>query len=248
MSFAAQDFYLNGLDMSADSTYAQLSGEATVQFDASANATIDVSLNLLKSIFKFQSDSVDICNNVLSDVKYKVVDPSNSWIYSPADAVVDEQGGRIHESAVEQQVQYDWVRHLAKELFGTHLGVDLFTNEEEVRSDLVTDSLTALKARFTDLAGRGVLDDEDVEDGGVQFNPSRQILRQIINSDADRLGNAYTNEDADNDGFFEMPLIAGDKLYFVFTANADADQSDVVNGAVSNPSTRTYRIRMVATA
>lgn len=242
MSFEAQNFYLNGLDMSADSAQGLLAGGATNPFTGDANATIDVSLNLLKDIFKFQSDSVDICNNVLSDVKYKVVDPSNSWVYSPADAVVD--ANPIRNGATEQKVQYDFVRHLAKSLFGTDLGVDLFTNEEELRSHLVTESLSALKARFTALAGLGDLDDEDVEQDGVQINPSRQILRQIIHNDPDRLGNAYVDGDADGNGFFKMPLIAGDALYFVFTANAHADQSDVVNDAVSNPPARSYLIKM----
>lgn len=241
---SAQEFYLNGLDTSANSIHADLSGNNTDAFSGNASASIDVSLNLLKSIFKFQSDSIDICNNVLSDVKYKVVDPTTSWVYSPADA--DLYAGYVDQGATVNLVQYDWVRYLAEELFGTHLGVDLFTNEEEVRSNLVTDSLNALKARFTALStyNGGVLTDDDVFDGTIQINPSRQILRQIIFSDSTRLDELGS---ADENGYFEMPLIDGDKLYFVFTAKSHASQNDIVSGSTV-PADRTYLIRMVAKA
>lgn len=241
---SALDFYLNGLDTSANSIHADLSGNATDAFSGDATATIDVSLNLLKSIFKFQSDSVDICNNVLSDVKYKVVDPAGSWVYSPADADLLDANGIVPDATLNL-VQHDWLRYIAQELFGTHLGVDLFTNEEEVRSNLVTDSLNALKQRFTILAGLGDLDDEDVEQDGVQINPSRQILRQIISMDSTRLDEFYNDPVEDGNGFFEMPLRAGDKLYFIFTAKSHANQSDIINGS-SNPADREYLIRMVA--
>ena len=237
---SAQDFYLNGLDTSANSIHADLSGNNTISFTGDASATIDVSLNLLKSIFKFQSDSIDVCNNVLSDVKYKVVDPTTSWVYSPADAEL--YAGSIDSGATLNLVQHDWVRYLADELFGTHLGVDLFTNEEEVRSNLVTDALNALKSRYTALAGLGELNDDDVLDGDVQINPSRQILRQITVSDSTRLDELGST---DVNGYFEMPLIAGDKLYFVFTAKSDPSQNDIVSGSAV-PADRTYLIRMVA--
>ena len=239
---SAQDFYLNGLDTSANSIHADLSGNETASFSGDVSATMNVSLSLLKGIFKFQSDSVDICNNVLSDVKYKVVDPSNSWIYSPADA--DASGNGIVASATLNLVQHDWVRYLGHSLFGTHLGVDLFTNEEEVRSNLVSASLAALKARFAALAGLGELNDDNVLDGSIQINPSRQILRQIISNDSTRLDELGS---VDGNGFFEMPLIAGDKLYFVFTAKSDPAQNDIVDGS-SVPADRTYLIQMVATA
>jgi len=239
---SAQDFYLNGLDTSANSIHADVSGNATISFNGNATATIDVSLNLLKSIFMFQSDSVDVCNNVLSDVKYKVVDPTTSWVYSPADADLLEANG-IVPSADLNLVQHDWVRYLAQSLFGTHLGVDLFTNEEEVRSNLVTDSLNALKGRFTALAGLGELNDDNVVDENeVEINPSRQILRQITVNDSTRLDELGSE---DGNGYFEMPLIAGDKLYFIFTAKSDANQTDIVAGSTL-PADRTYLIRMVA--
>jgi hypothetical protein len=240
---SVQDFYLNGLDTSANSIHADLSGNATSPFTGmDASATIDVSLNLLKSIFMFQSDSVDVCNNVLSDVKYKVVDPTTSWVYSPADADLLEANG-IVPSADLNLVQHDWVRYLAQSLFGTHLGVDLFTNEEEVRSNLVTDSLNALKGRFTALAGLGELNDDNVVDENeVEINPSRQILRQITVNDSTRLDELGSE---DGNGYFEMPLIAGDKLYFIFTAKSDANQTDIVAGSTL-PADRTYLIRMVA--
>lgn len=244
MSAIVQDFYLNGLDTSANSIHADLSGNATASFSADADATINVSLALLKSIFMFQTDSIDVDNVVTDDIKYKVVDQGSSWIVSPADA--EMSANSIFTSGTNNRVQEDWVRYLAQELFGTHYGVDLFTNEEEVRSNLVADSLTALKARFTALAGKGVLTDADVLEGDVQINPSRQILRQIITNDSARLNDSEINA-RDGDGFSEMPLRAGDKLYFVFTANSHASQNDIVADATL-PAPRSYLIQMVATA
>jgi hypothetical protein len=244
LSTTQLDFYLNGLDTSANSIHADLSGNATISFSANASASIDVSLNLLKSIFMFQSDSLDVDNVVATDVQYKVVDPTTSWVYSPADAEL--YAGSINSGGLDQ-VQHDWVRYLAQSLFGTHLGVDLFTNEEEVRSNLVTDSLNAIKSRFTALAALGDLTDDDILDGTVQINPSRQILRQIITMDPTRLDEFHNDPVADGNGFFQMPLRAEDKLYFVFTAKSDASQNDIVAGS-SVPADRTYLIQMVAKA
>jgi hypothetical protein len=241
---SALDFYLNGLDTSANSIHADLSGNGTAPLYGDASAEIDVSLNLLKGIFKFQTDSTDVDNVVADDVKYKVVDPGASWVYSPADATM--YANEIFSTALNQ-VQHDWVRYLAQSLFGTHLGVDLFTNEEEVRSNLVTESLTAIKSRFTALANLGVLTDANVldeETGTVQINPSRQILRQIIAQDSTRLDEFWNDPAVDGNGFFEMPLRAGDKLYFVFTAKSHANQHEIVDDVLAPPSNRTYLIRL----
>jgi len=244
---SAQDFYLNGLDMSANAITATLAGDDTASFSGDATANMDVPIDVLKSIFKFQSDSADIDNVVLTDIQYKVVDPTTTWTYSPADAEVD--GSAIHSGATEKKVQYDWVRYLAQELFGTHYGVDLFTNETEIRSNLVDDSLAALKARFTYLAGlgaSGVLTDNDDLDADVltHINPSRQILRQIINKDPARLasGNA-ANTLTNTDDFVSVPLIVGDKMYFKFTANAAAGQRSIVN-ETGDISARSYLIKI----
>jgi hypothetical protein len=240
----ALHFYLNGLDTSANAMLADLSGNDTINFadDADASAQMNVDLALLKSIFRFQTDSIDVDNVVSTDTTYKVVDPTTNWTASPADATL--YANAIVSDAALNQIQHDWLRYVANHIFGTHLGVDLFVNEEEVRSDLVTKSLDAIRSRFTALAALEVLTDDDVLDGTVQINPSRQILRQITVSDSTRLDELGS---ADEDGFFDMPLRANDELYFIFTAKADTNQNDIVAGSTV-PADRKYLIKMIATA
>ena len=199
----ALHFYLNSLNINGSSIHADLmTGEVTIG-SGGAKAQLYVPISLVKSIFKFQTDSIDVCNNVLSDVKYKVVDPENDWIYSPADAYMDNADSIAFQVDNETNlVQHDWMRYLSVVLFGTHLGVDLFTNEEEIRSNLVTDSLNSLKERFRALAALGEQTDEQIFDETtfeVIPNSSQQLLQQIISNDSSRLSQLGT---PDENGYF----------------------------------------------
>jgi hypothetical protein len=106
----------------------------------------------MKNIFKFETDSQDIVNDISSDVQWFVdksawdtlvssqsINPANaSYLHDAAAAANDVTPDFAHPITVnitaanKQMVAHDFVRYIAYKLFNTHLGVDLFDNEKEL--------------------------------------------------------------------------------------------------------------------
>jgi hypothetical protein len=79
-------------------------------------------------------------------------------------------------------------------------------------------------------------------------NPSKKILRQIMQNDAQRLdlsGNAFDSDASGN--WYKMPFVAGDKLYFPITIQAPANQDDLVGPRSVTIEERTYLIKCIVT-
>lgn len=215
-----QDFYLSQLDVFVDASSALLSGVDTVAFDGSANVSVTIPLENAMNIFQFKTDSTDINNVVVDDIKYKVVytgaDPTRMQFDLDTSALLIN--GDIDSGAANRNTTYDFVRHLAKYLFNTHLGVDLFSNEPELRTSLRDDFSTAFDSNMTSLNGDGETD----ADGN---SPAKSILLQVINNQPERL-NDITSLSLGSD-WYKSPLQAGDVLYFRLTVNAAANQNDL---------------------
>ena len=150
----ALDIYLPLFSVTVTSDLATIYGEQPAALTGDATVDVDVSTTLMQEIFQFQTDSTDIDDISLNDIKYKVVyTPSNPILPFGIDIDTSSNvaSGAIAGSAgLNQNLTYDYLRHLADELFGTHLGVDLFNNEEAVRSALNLSFKTALDTMLTD--------------------------------------------------------------------------------------------------
>lgn len=108
-----------------------------------ARAVIYVKLADAKSIFKYQTDSFDAINDPDSDIKYFLhydkftdlaLNPANAMLNASesanAIALTDKNGDAF--AANKALLAHDFLRHVSKDLFGTHLGVDIFNNEKEL--------------------------------------------------------------------------------------------------------------------
>ena len=233
---SALSFYLAQLNIVVDASSALLSGTDTVPFDGSANVAVTIPLENAMNIFQFKTDSTDINNVTADDIKYKVVysgaDPTRMQFNLDASAVLF--AGDIYPGATNRNTTYDYVRFLAQELFNTHLGVDLFSNETQLRETLRDDFSVAFDSNMTVLAGHG----ETNADGN---SPSKSILLQVINSASDRLSQIDQDYAIENDDWYRCPLMVDDMLYFRLTVNAAAGQ-DNLTGVEAIPA-RVYLIR-----
>ena len=209
------DFYLPQLNVVVDASSALLSGVDTVAFDGSANVSVTVPLENAMNIFQFYTDSIDINNVMVDDIQYKVVytgaDPTRMQFDLDTSALLIT--GDIHAGAANRNTTYDYVRYLAQHLFNTHLGVDLFSNETELRTTLRDDFSTAFDSNMTALT----------TDNGV--SPAKSILLQVINNQPERLSDIATLSLGSN--WYKCPLQAGDVLYFRLTVNAAPNQNDL---------------------
>ena len=227
-------FYLSQLDVSVNSLSASLLTQSSSVFSGDATVAVEILLENAMNIFQFQSDSTDIDNVTANDIKYRVVytgDSSYNMVFN-IDTSSNVIVNSIHAGAANNNATYDYVRYLALKLFNTHLGVDLFSNESDLRQDLMdafstsfTSNMTRLHAVETDASGN---------------SPSKTILNEIINNHPERLNDISSLAVGNN--WFKCPLVVGDILYFCLTVKAAANQNTITN-VVAIPD-RVYLIKV----
>jgi hypothetical protein len=217
----SQHFYLSHLDVEVDASSATLSGVNTSSFTGNATATVDISLNTVMTMFQFKTDSDDITDETATDILYKTVYATSAdplGIDLDTNAVVTSSA--IDTDAINNHVTYDFVRYLASKLFNTHLGVDLFYNEESLRTTLNADFKIAFNTVLNTLNDEGEKDNSD-------STPAKSILDQIIASDPDRLQDITSLSVGEN--WYKVPLAVNDKLYFLLTVSAAENQHNLTS-------------------
>jgi hypothetical protein len=232
------NFYLPQLDVSVNSVPALLFGEESTPFSGQATVFVDIPLENAMNIFQFYSDSTDINNVTANDIKYKVVYTGVGITDMPfdIDTLSEVDTGAIHSGASDKNLTYDYVRYLAEELFNTHLGVDLFSNETELRTTLRDNFSTSFDSNMAVLDAAGETD-------ASGNSPSKTILNQIISAQPDRLNNI--TQFSLGEDWYKSPFVVGDVLYFRLTVKAAEDQNTLTTVAAIED--RVYLIKATLT-
>lgn len=237
----SESFYLSQLDVAVTSSSATLSGSSSVSFDGSANVSVSIPLATFKSLFQYHTDSADVTDASNVDVLFRTVYSTSA---SPLGLDIDTSAlvgtGAIDTSAISSvnHVTHDYVRYLAQMLFNTHLGVDLFNNEEALRSSLNASFKTQLNTVLLDLNDDGVTDQEGT-------SPSRTIFNQLIANQPSRFNDivAYQSEVVNDKQWYYMPGIVGDKFYFLLRVSSASDQQKLTApSSTTQIGDRTYLI------
>lgn len=250
------DFVLTGLNQTLTlGVSGEIASAAPPALDVSCVAIYEVKKSDMLNVFKFQTDSFDVDNVDASDIKYYVY--MNAWpgdlSLNPANAHHLTTSPILENSAdvIEKKnfVKHDFVRYLALRLFNTAYGVDLFSNETELLSDLVTKGataagniVTALKAVDQASAVNGTAPQKystNYESGTSNF--SRELLLQLASTQSGRARLAgITNSSA----IQSIPLEQNDTISFKVSINAASNQH-VLTDRPTAIETRTYRIKLV---
>ena len=248
------DFVLEALESEIQMTTLGLlpSADTPALTGIDAVAEYWVSVSDMKNAFYFQTDSNDIDDISNSDVTYYVNWPSNA-VLNPAHAlvtvdpisVVDQTGANLPSN--RKLLKHDFIRHISKDLFATHFGVDLFTNEQELK-----DNLAELGHNVWDPSGGGgiktILENANgLNDGETgSNNVCRVLLQQVMHSQPDRLSDltvhSSTREGAPVNEY-SIPFADGDSIQFKVTVKADPTQHTVVRDTVA-VADRTYKIKI----
>jgi hypothetical protein len=241
-------FYLGPLNVDASSAMATIAGSVSIDFSGNATANVDITLSTFRTLFQYQSDSTEIDNVVANDVKFRVVyaDAPSAPLGMDIDESAEVVDGAIDGTAGNKNVTYDYTRYLALKLFNTHLGVDLFNNEQELRGDLNTSFKTRFNALLLALAARGATDQNDNSVGGTHYDttsPSRIIFNQLIANKPVRFSDISSNEAevVDGEHWYYMPGEIGDKFFFLINVAAAEDQHDLTGVTTPIP-VRAYLI------
>jgi hypothetical protein len=251
------NFTLTGLNQTFTlGVSGELAGEAPATLDVSAIAVYNVKLSDMQAVFKFQSDSFDVNDTDASDIKYYVY--MNAWPASlklnPVHAgalsstPILATGGSV--TAEKNLVKHDFVRYLAEQLFNTPHGVDLFSNEDALLSDLVSKGVTAreaidasLNAVNQDSAANGSSPHKystNALTGAANF--SRELMRQVANAAPSRfagISNVSTVQ--------SVPLEVDDTISFKVSISPAANQHDLTSRPTAF-NTRVYQIKLVLKA
>lgn len=231
--------------------------------DVSAVAIFEVSLDAMKAVFQYQTDAEDLVNEEPSDLKYQI--DMASWPeLNPANAMMDHtlsldpiaisnaSGNYANDKML---LAHDYVRYLALRLFNTHHGVDLFSNELELLTDLrticgsgeegrtwydVVARLTAV-SKTGDHAGlEGESDKYMTNATDSSDNLCKVLFEQMMSTQKARF--ADIDGTADN-GFRPIPFAADDSIEFKLTINA-AEGQEELTGVDAIPA-RSYAIKLV---
>jgi hypothetical protein len=250
------NFTLEGLNqnLSLDLSGA-LAGDAPATIDASCVAIFNVKTSDMMDVFKFEADSFDVNDTDASDIKYYVY--MNAWpptlklnpvhAHTLTASPMLETAGEV--VAERNLVKHDFVRYLAKSLFNTPHGVDLFSNEDALLTDLVQNgaaarlaieaSLNAVNQAAAALSGTAP-HKYSTNAADTPANFSRVLLRQVAQAAASRF---YGTEGAS--GIRSIPFVAGDSISFKASISPAADQQllTLPNQATAFH-TRVYKIQL----
>lgn len=229
------EFVLSALNTEITSSLATITGVPADMFDYDAVAEHNVNVADVRDTFQFQTDSNDFTDLAAADVKYYVesggdyMGLTSSW--NPvSSAVVAAAGGTWGAAGTtgptgsalsNMELDHDYVRHLAKGLFGTHFGVDLFTNEAQLITDLDTAGVAYLQAPMNVAAS---MTNADASDN----NLTRVLMLQMISADKDRFKNLQ-----DVGTKQPLPFAAGDSISFRICIKAAANQEDITNASIT---------------
>lgn len=243
------DFVLEAFEsqiqMSSSGLLPSAAAPALTGIDAVAEYWVSVSD--MKNAFYFQTDSNDIDDLSGSDVTYHVawpeyakLNPAHALVTSNAISNVDQNGSNLPSN--RKLVKHDFIRHISKDLFATHFGVDLFTNEQELKDNLAQlgdDSWLAIRQILQDANGLN-----EGETGSN--NICRVLLQQVMHSQPDRLTSLPDLESSRHGSLYNeysIPFVDGDSIQFKVTVEPYPTQHTVVRDSVPVAS-RTYKIKV----
>ena len=229
--------------------------------DVSAEITLTQQMTAsdLSAVFFFRTDE-DITSELgtdTSNVQYYV--DRSKWVggknaLNPINGIVDTgyYGGNNSDHLAK-----DFLRDMAQHLFNTHFAVDLFTNEDQVVTDISTKSDSDVATTIYTLMGNvdiATANGNGQDGSGHYFqkddtantNLTREILNQLITKSPGRFQDKKTMRlYGDVSGIYGMPFVAGDTLAYKLTVSANPSQNTTVNTGKSALQPRTYKVKYV---
>ena len=258
-------FTLPGLDTSLTMDLSgALLAAAPAALDVSATAIYYVRTSDMRKIFRFQTDSFDVNDADASDTKYFVFTDASNWPttlkLNPAHAAMNI--GHMLATGVDASknlVKHDFVRYLAKSLFNTVHGVDLFSNEEAILENIVakgilvrTNIMAALDTVSANSTTPALKAPADISGNRYVTNSltgtnnvCRELIRQIANGDPGRFYDLSLNEAGLVNTPFDhsVPFIENDSISFRVAVHAAASQNNLTGVAAIVP--RVYAIKLI---
>lgn len=249
------NFVLSAMNSSIQLSTSSVIPNYSPSFTADATITLNtsVSASILQNTFYFRTDT-DITTD--ASFVYYYVDtakwPNKNTTLSARNGIVTSNGYVTNDSGGK-----DFLRDLAKQLFGTYLGADLFTNEDAVVADLntnfdtIANNIVSLLGSIDKTSGtfNGMATDPSgnkyLKDDTSTSNISRELINEIMTVAPARFVDIKTNykyNGAVEDGFYKMPILAGDTITFKVTISPSTTQTTAVPTGPTALASRSYTV------
>jgi hypothetical protein len=235
-----------------------------------ARAVFYVSESQIKSIFRYQTDSFDTINDPDSDIKYYTdymsftnleLNPANAMLNvseaAQAIATTDKLGNELATN--KMLVAHDFLRHMAEDLFGTHLGVDLFNNEKQLIQNIrdvcgtasESSVMSVINAAIQKVSKQstatltGLKGDADLKymtnENTTNENLCRVLFNQMMGAASARFASVQ-----DTQGEQALPFEVDDSVNFKLTIHPASGQKLLTRSAGdAEVANRSYEIRLV---
>ncbi len=247
--------------------------ESIPNLESDAIAVQYITLEQIKAIFKYQTDSFDTVNEDASDIKYFThYDAFNALDINPANAMMDAAESlnpiayQDAQSAAfaknKMLLAHDFLRHMAKDLFGTHLGVDILNNEKELIQNIrlvcgdseegctwfdIKAAIAAVSTTSTETL-TGLAGEVDAKymtnENKTTTNLCRVLFSQMMANAASRFASIADSQDEQS-----LPFEVSDSIRFKLTVNP-AEGQKLLTRQEADPEveTRVYEVRWVIVA
>ena len=247
--------------------------EAMEPIVADARAILYVKEQDIKAVFHIKTDAADVMDTDSSDIEFHTyyeaftdlaINPANAMMNVDGlsnDAIALADKNSIPYADDKALVAHDFVRHLAKDLFGSHIGVDIFNNElallQNIRTKCgdsegnVMDIINAAVMKVSRSSTDAELDGLDGEDGSKYMtnenitpaNLCRELYNQMISAESSRFANL--DEASSDTDTRPLPFFAGDSINFKLTINPAEGQQALTRGPDGTAvAARSYEIRL----
>lgn len=267
------NFVLSSLESSVQlGLLAAVYKTSIVDITSNARSVFYVTKSQVQDIFGYQTDSFDTINDPDSDIKYFVhydkftdlgLNPANTMLDAAesanAIALTDKTGVAL--APEKTLLAHDFLRHMAKDLFGTHLGVDIFNNEKEliqnIRSVCSSDAsgnvmhginaaVKKVSTESTDATLTGLKGTAGAKYMTNENNTSENLCRVLFEQMMDNVSGRFaTIGDVQTEQ--SLPFEVEDSINFKLTVSAAPNQHLLTRDATAVAS-RSYEIRLVVVA
>ena len=251
------NFVLDGMDLTVSAQEAAtFASGSPPSLSGDANATMQMAASSFDGIFWFAGDSIDLNDTANVDLSFAAV-PS-AWPTIVVSGATVDQADRVQNNIGDQNIKSDYVRHMAKSIFGSNaILADVFSNELALVADIATldtldsDGIKAKAAVALNEANAGSgTNPKNSGDTGAS-NITKSLLDQILRADA---GSRLTDSDllaTSNKGsgdladYYNLKFKAGDTLKMKVTYNPQA-QTPLTGAGTINA--RSYTVVITLTA
>jgi len=254
---SAVDIVLQAFDSSFVLTQQAILPDLSYSLDVSAeiNLTQQISAADLSGVFFFKTDE-DITSlpTDSSYVEYYV----DRTQFTGGAATLNPMNGTVGTGSYTagDHLAKDFLRDMAQQLFNTHFGVDLFTNEDAVITDISGKAATVAADIFTlignvdktngiNMGGTNATYGKYKKDDVSTTNLTREILNQLLTLSPTRFTDKTALRLGGVPGLYGMPFVAGDSISYKLSVTAHASQNTTVATGKGVLGTRTYRIKFL---